>query len=236
MRQYYCQRAVKLNAQQVRCIYANTAKGSVLRTLVAEEAIHEFMKTPESEDVKPRITGEHSYEYSTEDVDFAADMLAAAKRGIKNGWPHPFDMEGTSELSPPHSPLYQFQHKNVDDPPELSDEASPLAVRGDPFDPVTPGVNARFRDPVVIGSSETYEALQDVMRGGTLGTMPVGRKLFGEVVEGGGIMGVTTGDGLEDGPMGRKLFGEVVDGGGIMGVTVGDGVEGEVAVKKAITI
>jgi hypothetical protein len=208
MKQYYHQRAVKLNVQQVRYIYANTAKGSALRTLVAEEAVHEFMKTPGSEDANPRVTGEHSYEYSVEDVHFAADMLAAAKRGIKNGWPHPFNIEGAPEPSPPHSPLVELKHENVDDPPELSNEASPLAVRDDPFDPVTPGMNSRFGDSVLIGSSETHEALQDVMQGDTLGTMPVGRKLFG-------------GDG---------------DGGGVIGVTMGDVPESGVVVKKAITI
>jgi hypothetical protein len=181
--QYYQEHAVKFNFQQVKYIYSTTVRGSELRKNIAEEAVHEFMKV-DSMYTASHISGEYSYEYSSENAEFASDMLHAAKRGAAKGWLHPFMMD-TAKVTPPNSPPVSPSQGSMGSPPELSYEPSPL--RGTLLDPTTPKPPPHNLDPILI-PSESHSALQSAIDHGT--PTPKPKKLFGEVNQDGSITGI----------------------------------------------
>ncbi len=82
MRDYHRIYSVSFDAPKVEYIYNHTTRFSPLRELVANDAAYEFMRRSPGSRLCDGRFGDSGFEYMTEDVEFAVDVLYAIRRAL----------------------------------------------------------------------------------------------------------------------------------------------------------
>ncbi len=100
MGDYYRKYSVTFDATKVEYVYKHTTRSSPLRELVAKDAAYHFMRRPPTSRLCDGRFGDTGFEYMSECVEFAVDVLYAIRAGLgSRTLPHAFEEDETDVFS-----------------------------------------------------------------------------------------------------------------------------------------
>ncbi|KAI9871864.1 MAG: hypothetical protein M1830_002355 [Pleopsidium flavum] len=99
MGDYYRKYSVTFDATKVDYIYKHTTRSSPLRGLVARDAAYDFMRRPPTSRLCDGRFGDAGFEYMSENVEFAVDVLYAIRAGLgSRTLPHAFEKDEDADV------------------------------------------------------------------------------------------------------------------------------------------
>lgn len=181
MNDYYQKQSMAFTARHAEYIYNHTSKESNLRKVViqgkysqnvcnlrkilAQEAAHEFMRRTHFDS---RVDNQSSFEYLSENIEFAVDVLHAIREGFDTSFPHPF-----AQVKDTKTPAFEDVVGEPGAPPPMTRSPTPRATptgkqqdTPSPFDVVTPAAHDRLQRVMITPTKdgETIDVVPESLK------------------------------------------------------------------------